>query len=398
MLSIVGGLFLLRILNHIPVPWVDLEMLKNANNTGLLAFANMFNGMVFSSYTFGSIGISSYITASILLQVLGFIVKPIHKLRSEPGGAKIIKKITAILGIAIAFILSFVTTYSLDYQYHVLLDDSWYVFAIIGLIHAACSGICIYIGESITETGFCEGIALIITSNILARLPSLFKSTADKYEVGVYDNTSMAVLFAMVLFMFITVAIMERSERHIPVRYIKGNANQYSLLKKDNYYKIKFNLAGIMPVVFAAYTFQLIAWAIAVSGNATALRIYQNFSYGTTPYIIISSILIVIFGLFYTYAIVDVQELAYFFQTRGGIIPGIRQGRDTAVFLRKEINSLAAVGALYLALITAIPFLILRQYDLNLIETTSIVILMGTAISTIKTMSVEIQLAEVRKF
>lgn len=396
---IISGLFIIRLLNHIPVPWVDTEMLQSASTTGLMSFANMFNSSVFASYTFGSIGISTYISSSILLQLISFIYKPLKKLRSEPGGEKTIKRINMVVGVIIAFSTSFITTKSLDLQYAVLLDDSWYVFAIIATIHAICAAFHIWIGEEITKTGLSDGISLIIASSILSRLPSIISSLRNGYEVGTYTQEVLLLFMGVLILMLIAVAIMEQSEKRIAVKYMRGfTKSEIALTERNNFLNIKFNLVSVMPVILTVYIFQFAAWIVAITRNAEGAIILQQLNYGTTGYAVVGGIIILFVSIFYSFMAFDASEVAYFLQTRGGIIPGIRPGRETSSYLRKEVNGLAFLSGLYLAVITMVPLLILTKHSLGVIETTSIIILMGTAMASTKTIFVEVQLANCKKF
>lgn len=392
------GLFVIRVFSHIPVPWVDVEMLRNTSSNDLLSFTNMFNGSKIASYTFGATGVSSYISASIMMQLLTFFIKPLHKLKSEPGGQKYIKKITITMGIIFAFLVSIITTKVLDSQYSVLLDDSWYVFVIIAIIHAACTGISIAIGETITEFGFCDGLSLIILSNILASMPVTFELIFEKYEIKEYSFKAIVVFAVTMVVIYLLVAIMENTEERISMVYPKNIARQTKFTKASNFFPIRLNILGVMPLILAVYIYQFASWIIQVTGNEIALKILDNIQYGTMLYPIVTSVLMLFATMFYTGISIDANEIAYHLQIRGCIIPGLRQGKTTSRFLKKEINKMAIIGAFYLIIITMVPMLILTAYNIDVIETTSIIIMFDVSIMVVRTLNTEIKLRHVKQY
>mgnify|MGYP000986083091 CR=1 FL=1 len=392
------GLFIIRIFSFIPVPWTDIDMLKNMSNTGILALTSLFNGSSMSVFSIGAIGVSAYISATIFIQLASFFIKPLHRLRSEPGGGKFIRIITVTLGFVLAFLTSLITVSVADSNIAFLLDDSWYVFVIIATIQATCASISIYIGEKITDYGFCEGLPLIILANILSSIPEIYGTITNKYEIGQYTTLTIIIFLIVIGIMYIAVSFMENSERKIPVNYIKETSRQVNILKPKSELPIRFNFLGVMPIIIGVYMVALIQWIGAIISPELSMRISDILEYGSSYYILLTSIFIFFGGMFYSYVLFDANEVAFHLQTRGGLIENIRPGKHTAIYLRGIVNQMSVLSSIYMVVITMIPLYILSQNNINMIETTSIIIIFDVSIMAIRTLKSEIKLNNVKKF
>ena len=271
-------LFLFRVLSHIPVPWVDTSQLKSITETGILSMTNLFSGGALQNYTFMATGISAYISASIIIQLLTFMSPKMHAISREAGGNKKIKKITIFFGIISALIGSFVTTMALEKTYGLLSNNSWYVFVVIALLQALGTGIAIAIGETITEKGFGNGVSLLIFINIASSFPTQIQNIIWSLN---NDTTTYLAVFTCLLVMAITIAFvtfLETSEYRLKVLYSQtairgqsfGNSNQ-------SFFPIKVDLSGVMPIIFASYVLQLISIVTYFIDNEKVLKTLNAF-------------------------------------------------------------------------------------------------------------------------
>lgn len=381
-------ILLFRILSHIPVPFVDttnLVLMGSSDITGLL---NIFSGGALHNFTIMATGISAYISASIVIQLLSYFVPAVHMMVRSPGGDKKVKKITIILGIIVALISSVITTRTMNSYYNLLTNDSWYVYLIIAILHACGTGIAIFIGESITERGFGNGMSLLVCINVLSSIPSTITKISES-NVNLFPLLTM-ISFAIVVILLTIVA--ETSERKIPLFYPKAAARgQYS--KDAMSYPIKLNVSGVMPIIFASYVIQLFA-LLAKMDNFIGTFFSNIIVSDSIVYIVLFTVLI--FGFTYLYALIsfDAKEVSENIQKNGAVIPSIRPGKDTANYISDVRKSITRISAIYLSFIYFVPTLILTMLGVNYITATSIIILVGVSIETCKALKVEIQLRD----
>lgn len=381
-------ILLFRILSHIPVPFVDttnLVLMGSSDITGLL---NIFSGGALHNFTIMATGISAYISASIVIQLLSYFVPAVHMMVRSPGGDKKVKKITIILGIIVALISSVITTRTMNSYYNLLTNDSWYVYLIIAILHACGTGIAIFIGESITERGFGNGMSLLVCINVLSSIPSTITKISE-------SNVNLFPLLTMISFAIVVILLTiveETSERKIPLFYPKAAARgQYS--KDAMSYPIKLNVSGVMPIIFASYVIQLFA-LLAKMDNFIGTFFSNIIVSDSIVYIVLFTVLI--FGFTYLYALIsfDAKEVSENIQKNGAVIPSIRPGKDTANYISDVRKSITRISAIYLSFIYFVPTLILTMLSVNYITATSIIILVGVSIETCKALKVEIQLRD----
>lgn len=397
------SLFLLlvfRILSHIPVPWVDTSTLKEITETGILSLTNLFSGGALQSYTFMATGISAYISASIVIQLLTYISPKMHAMSKEAGGSKKIKKITIFFGIIAALISSFVTTIALEKTYGLLSNDSWYVYVVIAILQAIGTAIAIAIGETITEKGFGNGVSLLIFINIASSFPTQIQNIVFSLK---NDITTPLAVFTCVLVMAITiafVAFLETSEYRLKVLYSQtairgqsfGNSNQ-------SFFPIKVDLSGVMPIIFASYILQALSIISYFIKNETINKVLKAFlTSGSPTYSIFMIVAIILFSYIYNWLSFDTNDISKNIQERGGTIPGIRPGKPTKVYIDKIKYDLTFISAIYLSILTIVPMFIFNLLGITLIASTSLIIMVGVSLETVKALNVEMNLRKRKNF
>lgn len=335
-------------------------------------------------------GISAYISASIIIQLLTYAIQALHDVQKSPGGDKIIKRYTVIVGVIMAFVISIGTTITMQNIYGILTNPVWYVYLLIATIHSIGTGLAVWIGETITQKGFGNGVSLLIFINIISSIPSLLNNTLKDISAGrLIWYYGLLVLFLLVV-VLISIVISESSARKIPIQYSKASARgATSFGQSQNYFPIKVNLTGVMPIIFASTIMQIVSMASQYAPEKIASFLTKYLSYGSIIYAIIMSVLIFMFSYFYSALIFDPKEISDNIQSNGGCIPGIRPGKPTGDYIRQVNKNLTFIGAMYLSLIALIPTIIFSAIGFNGLATTSMMILVGVSLETCQKIKVE---------
>lgn len=379
----VGFLIIFRLISHIPVPWTNISTLSALSDNGLFSLVSSFSGGALQNFTFMATGISSYISASIIIQLFTYGFKKLHDIQKSPGGDKILKKYTIILGVVIAFITSLGTTYAMNSSYGLLTNSEWYVYLTIAVLHCIGTGIAIWIGETITQKGFGNGTSLLIFINILSSFPNIISNMVNGVSSGSIAWWVCLTVIIVLCFIFLLIVISELSQRQIPLLYSKRANMEQTALKKPSYFPIKLNIAGVMPIIFASTFTQVFLFVANIfSGNTIADFVIKYGSQGGPLYIVVTCLLIFIFSYFYTFLLANPNEIAKNIQTNGGCIAGVRPGKETSEMIRQSIKNVTFIGAIYLAIVALVPMIIFSIIGYSGIASTSLMILVGVAIET----------------
>lgn len=388
-------IILYRIGSIFPVPCIDTEVLKasvGAMNGTLFGFFNMMSGGGLSQASIFAMGVSPYINASIIIQLLTVTIPALENKKKE--GAEGVRKLNQLTRYA-AIALSIVQ----GYGFYAMLSK-WNALKYTGLVPAgmiilsftAGSFVVIWLGEQITKNGMGNGISIILAAGILSGLPGktlALSRIKPKYWI--------VVIILMVFAALVLVVLMNDAEKRIPVIYARsaaaGNAKQTSSLP------LKVNMSGVMPIIFASTilsipkTIQM--FIPAISNNPIASKIIGFFNQTSPVYGLIYLLLIFFFSSFYISIQYDPVEMANTLKQQGGMIPGLRPGRPTADYLKKSMNRLAFIGALFLGVIAVLPILLSAGFPNSgfYLGGTSLLIIVGVAIETVKQMETE-QLAK----
>lgn len=391
-LTTLGLLLIYRLGSFVVLPGVDpmqLENLQQQASGGLLGFINMFSGGAFSNASIFALGIMPYISASIVIQLLGIAIPYFQRLQKEgESGRKKINQITRFLTVAITGVQapSYITNlkYTLPSSAFVADGTFFYVSSVIILV--AGTMFVMWLGERITDKGIGNGISLLIMIGIIARLPFAISIEFASRLEALGGGLVMFLMETVLLFMvFVMVILLVQGTRRIPVQYAKrivGN-KQYGGVRQ--YIPLKVNAAGVMPIIFAqALMFvPLFVSGYVSDGAAAAFADFTGFWYN-----LVLGLLIVIFTYFYTAITVNPTQMAEDMKKNGGFIPGVKPGKKTVEFLDSIMSKITLPGSLFLALVAILPAFAMivgvKSQFAQFFGGTSLLIMIGVVLDTLQ--------------
>lgn len=392
------ALFIFRLGAHITVPGVDASRLQTISELPFLNMLNIVSGSAMQNFSIFAMGVSPYITASIVIQLLQMDIVPKFVEWSKQGevGRRKLNQATRVLTLILGFVQSIGITFGFNSftQLGFVTDTSVTNFMVIGLILTAGTMFVTWLGEQITEKGVGNGVSMIIFAGIISRVPTDIKGLIEDYFINIesseiWKSAIFMILLVIAILVIVTlVTYVQQAERKIPIQYTKRVAGAPT----SSYLPIKVNAAGVIPVIFASSfiaTPNAILQAVASnnSGKDWYQILTQIFSYNTVPGAIIYTVLIVAFTFFYAFVQVNPEKLAENLQKQGSYIPSVRPGKGTEEYVSGLLMRLSAVGAIFLGLVALLP--IVAQMIWNLPQSiglggTSLLIVIGVALETAK--------------
>ena len=398
-------LLLYRIGSAIPVPFVNVDLMSAYYNSDLsgtiLGLYNAMSGSAFSQASVLALGIQPYINASIIIQLLTVAIPALERMAKEGGeeGKKKIERITRYTTVGLGLLLGF-AYYTMIKNAGILnagIEGFWYG-AVIVLAFAAGSAMVMWLGEQITAHGIGNGISMILFANIIASLPSTFKALSDmKWWVG-------SIIGAVLLLLVVFIVFINDAERRIPIQYAKRVVGRKVYGGQNTNLPIKVAMSGVMPVIFAQSIVSIPATICAFMGinQNSGSWWYDNFwSSNSWFYAGFYFLMIFFFSWFYSTIQYDPTEISNNLKKNGGFIPGFRPGKPTADFIKKVINKILIFGAVYLSVVALMPIIGGNLVDgvQNLaIGGTSIIIVVGVALETVKALEAQMLMRHYKGF
>lgn len=377
-----------RLGSAVPVPGIDSGALAAAfsnSEDGLLGLFNLMSGGNFKTFTIFALGISPYITASIVLNLLQIAFPALEALAKEGEvGRKKIAQYTRYLTVVLALIQGF--GFSVGYfQRFFINPGAWSTFIAV-LTLTAGTAFLMYLGEKITDKGIGNGISMFIFAGIISGLPSGILVMIRNIQLGQL-NIINAIIFAIVAVLIIMgIIFIQQGSRKIPVQYAKRVVGRKMYGGQTTHIPLKVNQAGVIPVIFAISILMFPATVAAFFPTSGFSRFIGDYLSQTgLIYNILYALLIIFFTFFYTNITFNPIEVADRLKTNGGFIPGIRPGRPTAEHLSRSLNKISIVGALFLAFIAILPnFLGAITNTQFSFGGTSLLIVVSVALETMK--------------
>lgn len=392
-------LLIYRIGAFIPVPGVDTELLKQAGSNGsdLFGLLNTFSGGALFNFSIFAIGITPYITASIIVQLLSMDVIPRFAEWAKQGedGKKKLAQITRYGTVILGLVQGLATAIGFNriYGVEIIHNANFVDYLVIAIILTAGTSFLMWLGEQITEKGIGNGISILIFAAIVAGLPghvrTLYQTQLAGDDINLLMNIVKVILIVLVVIaMIVGVIFIQQGIRKIPVQYAKRVVGRKMYGGQSTHIPMKVNGAGVIPVIFAI---SLLMFPITIANfwadKAWATWIINNLSYDKPLGMVLYVLLIIGFTFFYTFVQINPVQMADQMKKNGGYIPGIRPGKPTSSYLTKVLTRLTLTGAVFLAVISIFPVLFgsLAGLDRSIqLGGTSLIIVVGVALDTMK--------------
>lgn len=375
--------------SFVPVPGVNAAELAKAlgvDGGNIFGFLNLFTGGALARFTVFAQGVSPYITASIVINLLTIVIPSLEQLSKEgPEGSKIIAQYTRYATVVLALIQAFGTT-MMARNWGVTSNPSFFGLTLIMLTLTAGTMFTMWLGEKITEKGIGNGISLLIFVNIVAAMPSGITNAFRAVGEGGLNILSLLAYGLISIGVIAAVVLVTQGERKVPVQYAKRVVGRKVYGGQSTHIPLKVNQAGVIPVIFASsvLTFPLtLAEFIPFLGGVT-----RWLGYGTFGYNLLYVLLVLFFTYFYTAVTFNPVEVATNMKKNGGFIPGLRPGKPTADYLDRILSRITLPGAIFLAVIAVLPFLVaaVTRIPPNILQFggTGLLIIVGVALETMQ--------------
>ena len=368
-----GALIVYRLGTFIPLPGIDpvvLDEIFRANQGGVLGMFNMFAGGALGRMTIFALNIMPYISASIIMQLMTSISPSLEQMKKEgESGRKKINQYTRYLTVLICLLQAYGIAVGIEgmsgSQGPAVHEPGYFFrFAVVVTLTGGTMFL-MWLGEQITARGVGNGISLIIFAGIVAELPAAMAGTFEMGRTGALPTALIIAILLMAVGVIALVVFVERAQRRILIQYPKRQRGNKMMGGESSHLPLKLNTAGVIPPIFASSLLLMPITVITLSAgqgpewmNAAAAYLGR----GSPVYMAIYIGLIVFFAFFYTAVVFNVNDTADNLKKYGGFIPGIRPGKNTAEYLDRVLTRLTCVGALYLAVICAIPELLISNF------------------------------------
>ena len=407
-------ILLFRLGSAIPVPFLDTGAVKNLfeqfqSDNNIFSFFNTMAGGAMDQASIFSLSISPYINASIIMQLLMVAIPAFERIMKEDGerGKKIMDKWTRILTIVLAVVLGFgyYTVLANDQRFQVVHEDAGIFGAIvITATFAAGAMIVTWLGDLVNEHGIGNGISMILFAGIVSRGPALVAQAIALVQLDKLGWLWLILVIVVVLLSVVFVVFMTNGERRIPVQYAKKVVGRKMYGGQNTNIPLKVNMTGVMPIIFAQ---SFVVLPATIMNFFPSLEkgwfksVVDAMNVGGWVYTLVMFLLIIFFSYFYTVISFNPVEVASNLKKNGGFIMGIRPGKPTSDYITKTLNRVTLIGALFLGIIAALPSFA-AMFNRNLagfaIGGTSLLIVVGVAIETVKTLESQMLMRHYKGF
>lgn len=413
-----GLLLVFKAGTYIPIPLVSTTSIKQIlEGNSFLTVLNAFSGGGLSNFSILALGISPYITSSIVIQMLQLVI-PKFKEWGESGevGKQKLNRITRYTTIVVAMIQALLIIFSLGSNpLNILINDliqyqsmAWLFYIYMAIVITAGSAFTMWLADLITRHGIGNGSSMIISAGIISSIPRMFITLSNKYLVSPTALNVFLFILIVVLYvaMIVGVVFFEGAVRNIPVQY----ANRQVTSQKGSEIPVKLNSANVIPVIFASTIMSIPLTIIGVMGLNTststgAYWIDQVFSNHQPIGMLLYIVLIVFFSFFYSFMQVDPDKISENLEKSGAFIPGYRPGEETKVQLSKMLFRITLIGATYLCILALVPILVAKIFGFSTTEAsaiviggTSLIIIVGVAVETFRQIETQSETKDYKGF
>lgn len=393
-----GILFVFRLGAGIVIPYIDTSAITSAaTSSGIFGIMNMLGGGTLEKFSLFSLGVSPYITSSIIIELLSMDVIPALAQWNKEGntGKKKKDKVTRVLTLASAIIQGGSLTYAFDKGYSILASSSIWTYVYVVIVMAAGSMFTMWLGDQITIKGVGNGTSLLIFTGIVANLPNSFISSFKSmvtFGSAYKTATSLAwyILFVIVYLAIVVFVVFEEGAiRKIPIIYAT-NTQTVMHTKESTNLPIKINSSSVIPVIFAASVLAAPRTIISFMKSTSTTKMIDNIlNYQKPIGFVLYIVMIILFTFFYSNLQIDAKKISEDLKKSGGAIPGVRTGDDTKKYIGTVLNRVTVVGSLFLAIIASIPIIapeIWKMTSNNALSLggTGLIIVTGVALETVR--------------
>ena len=411
-------ILLYRIGVALPVPYIQTGIENVFGSGSIFDYLNLLSGGALEQATLFALGVSPYINASIIIQLLAIAIPALEKLSKEgEEGRKKLDSITRYVTVALALVTSF-GYYMLMKNYNAVTNTGAFTAVVIISCYCAGAALVMWLAEKIDEKGIGNGISMILFANIISRLPSMFR-TMWNTAYGWMQEGGLGILWG-VLFILCIIAFMialvgvvvflTESERKIPVQYAKRVVGRKMYGGQSSVLPIKLNMTGVMPIIFASSICSLPATIMMFIKEPTTAgfgkSVYNFFKNISDPtsivYVIVYFILIIAFAYFYIAISFNPVEVANNLKKNGGFIPGIRPGKPTSDYISKILSKITLIGAIYLGVIAIFPMILTMisksTFQGIMFGGSSLLIVVGVALETTREIEAQMTMRHYKGF
>jgi preprotein translocase subunit SecY len=365
------ALVVYRIGAHIPVPGIDpaqLEELFKSQAGGILSLFNMFSGGALSRFTVFALGIMPYISASIIMQLMTYVIPTLESLKKEgEAGRRKITQYTRYGTLGLALFQSLGIALALEGSPGLVLSPGFgfRMTAVVSL--TAGTMFLMWLGEQVTERGLGNGISILIFAGIAAGLPSAIAGLAELVRTGAMSIIVALLIIVVVGLVTFAVVFVERGQRKILVNYAKRQVGNKVYGGQSSHLPLKLNMSGVIPPIFASSIILLPATIVGWFATGEGLRWLKDLSQALSPgqpiYVLLYAAMIVFFCFFYTALVFNSRETADNLKKSGAFIPGIRPGEQTAKHIDRILSRLTLAGAIYITAVCLLPEFLVLKYN-----------------------------------
>ncbi len=410
-------LFVFRLGYFIQIPFVSLDAVKTlfGSSESMFGFLDVFSGGALSNFSIIALGVSPYITSSIVVQLLQMDIVPVLKEWGEEGatGREKLNNLTKYISLGLAFVQALTLVIGISVSYY----DAFFVvgtptpvpaiiYVYLAVVLTAGTAFTLWLAENITVRGVGNGTSMIIVAGIVSSFPDMINDLIQKYIVSGGEKIgNIFIFFGIIILMIliiVAVVFMEGAQRKIPIQYANRPATASFRGKNDSNIPIKLNSASVIPVIFAS-TLMSLPLTIANFLNAGTAKTWLLNIFSTSEPIgfVLYVVLIVLFSFFYSFLQINPDKMAEDLQKQNAYIPGIRPGDETASYISRVLFKITMLGATYLVLVAILPIIITKIFNLPSsvqVGGTSLIIVVGVAIETAKQIKTQSQEKEYRGF
>ena len=386
-------LFAYRILAYVPVPGVNVDVIKeffNSNNSNALGLFNMFSGKAAERLSIISLGIMPYITASIIMELLAATFPKLGQMKKERDGMQKYMQIIRYATIVITLVQSIGVSIGLQSlsgrggEQAIMIDINLFI-AISAVSMLTGTMLLMWIGEQITQRGIGNGISLIIFAGIVSGIPSAIGGTINLVNTSEMNFLTVIAILAIILATIGAIIFVEMGERRIPISYSRKVIMENQNKRIMNYIPIKVNLSGVIPPIFASAILMFPSTILQASTNPVIQAINDFLSPNGYMFNFLTFLFIIFFAFFYASIVFNTKDISENLKKQGGFIPGVRPGESTANYLNEVAGRLTLGGALYLGIISTLPWVLVKTMGVPFyFGGTSVLIVVSVALDTMR--------------